>query len=248
VSCLRERVLAARAAELEGPAPDGLPLPPARLRVLVDGSGTPEGFLAQSDVHARLIRDTLASADVHLERLGAILDFGCGCGRTARRWASLSGPELHGCDYNPQLVAWCREHLPFMEARVNALEPPAPYPDESLDLVYALSILTHLPDDLAHGWVAEWARILKPGGLLLVTTHGDAYRPALGRRAGPRYDAGQAVVVGSRMAGANACTAHHPPSYVTERLLTAFEPVAFVPGGSVPHFRQDVHLARLRST
>jgi SAM-dependent methyltransferase len=249
VARLRERVTAARAPEPAGPPPDGLPLPPAQIRVLVDGSGDPDAFLQGSAAYSALIRRTVAAAGPDLDELGAVLDFGCGCGRIARAWAGLSGPELHGCDYNPKLVAWCRANLPFMEFRENELEPPSPYPDDSFDLVYAISILTHLTEPVARRWMAEWSRILKPGGLLLVSTHGDAFRDTLGTRLGRRYDAGQMVVVNARMEGANACVAHHPYPYVANELIGAsgFELVSFTPRPQARGFRQDVYLARRAS-
>jgi SAM-dependent methyltransferase len=247
---LVERWTAARAPKPAGPAADGLPLPPARLRVLVDGHADPKVFLRRSEIAEEQIRDTVAKAGVKLEELGTVLDFGCGCGRTARRWAELRGPALHGCDYNPEPVKWCRDNLPFMEFRTNRLEPPSPYPDDSFDLVYALSVVPHMTEALAHRWMAEFARILRPGGLLMLTTHGDAERSLLtGRRTGARYDSGEAVILGNdRSTGTNACAAFHPPSYVTGRLLTGFELVAFVPGGTDPRSVQDVHLARLPSS
>ena len=75
--------------------------------------------------------------------MGSILDFGCGCGRVVRWWRDLPA-EIHGSDFNPTLVRWCRENLPFGVFEVNRPEPPLPYPDDSFDLVYALSVLTHL--------------------------------------------------------------------------------------------------------
>jgi SAM-dependent methyltransferase len=240
VARLRERLMAAGAREPEGLAPDGLPLPPARMRVLVVDSAAPEAFMRGSEEAATLIRRALDDAGVELA--GAVLDFGCGCGRVARRWAAL-GLDLHACDYNPDLVEWCGQNLPFLEARVNALEAPAPYPDGRFDLVYAISILTHLTEPVALAWMADWRRILKPGGHLLFTTHGDAFRDQLGRRMGPRYDAGEMVVKGGRIQGLNACVAHHPPRYVRERLLDGFELLGFRAAPS-PMFAQDVWLAR----
>jgi SAM-dependent methyltransferase len=247
VARLLERWRAARAPKPAGPAADGLPLPPARLRVLVDGHGDPEVFVRRSEIAEEQIRDTVAKADVKLEELGAVLDFGCGCGRTARRWVALRGPALHGCDYNPKHVKWCRDNLPFMEFRTNSLEPPSPYPEDSFDLVYALSVVPHMTEELAHRWMAEFARILQPGGLLMLTVHGDAERHMItGSRTGARYDSGEAVTLGNdRSIGTNTCAAFHPPAYVTGRLLTGFELVAFVPGGTDPRSVQDVHLARL---
>jgi SAM-dependent methyltransferase len=247
IARLLERWRAARVPKPAGPPADGLPLPPARFRILVDGHGHPKVFLERSEIAEEQIRDTIAKAGVKLEELGAVLDFGCGCGRTARRWADLRGPELHGCDYNPKVLRWCQENLPFMEFRKNSLEPPSPYPDDSFDLVYALSVVPHMSETLAPRWMADFARILRPGGLLMLTTHGDAERHLLqGRRTGARYDSGEPVTLGNeRATGTNTCAAFHPPSYVRERLLAGFELVASVPGGTDPRSVQDVYLARL---
>jgi ubiquinone/menaquinone biosynthesis C-methylase UbiE len=209
----------------------------------VDGHGDADGFMSDSAHAAHMIRDTLAGAGVRLEELGSVLDFGCGCGRVARNWAGLSGPELHGCDYNPQLVEWCRDNLPFMRVRVNAPAPPSPYDDDSFDLVYAISILTHLTEPQALAWMADLRRILKPGGLLLLTLHGDAFTKRLGADERERYERGEVVVQRSGTAGMNVCAAYHPASYVTGTLLAGLELAAHRTGrrGSFP---QDAWLAR----
>src|SRR3712207_8856820 len=56
----------------------------------------------------------------------------------------------------------------FRSVRLNQAEPPAPYPDDRFELVYAISILTHLTEPAAHAWVADFARVLRPGGALIV--------------------------------------------------------------------------------
>ena len=102
--------------------PDGLPLPPGRLRTLVAGTDDVEWFLQGGLLAASSMRAILARSGVTIERLGAILDFGCGAGRVLRHWKSLDGPALHGTDYNPELVAWCAANLPFATFRVNRLD------------------------------------------------------------------------------------------------------------------------------
>jgi SAM-dependent methyltransferase len=233
-----------RAPGEEGP--DGLPLPPAHLRLLVDGRNNDVAtFIGVGAEMATAIRDATAQAGSPIEAMDAILDFGCGCGRVARHWAPLEGPQVHGSDYNPQLAAWCGENLPFVRVGVNDLAPPTGYDPGSFDLVYALSVLSHLPADLGQAWVTELRRILRPGGLLIVSVLGDSVRDRLSATERRRYERGELVVERPRRAGRNSCTAYHPPAYVHDRLLAGFEAVRGFPLGP-PEWgaRQEAYVAR----
>jgi hypothetical protein len=111
-------------------------------------------------------------------------------------------------------------------------------------VVYAISVLTHLTEDLGVRWVADWRRMLKPGGVLVCTTIGDSFRGQLGARSGARYDAGEAVVKAPGAVGMNACVTHHPPSYVQTRLLGDLRLLAALPGGTTPGYEQDAWVAQ----
>ena len=241
----REIVRAASTDDPPGLALDGLPYPPASLRVRVmERPADQERFLATGRDTAAAILHTLGAGGVDPDCLGHVLDFGVGSGRVARHFGDRPW-DLHGCDCNPRAVAWCRDNLPFLTAAVNGLEPPAPYADDTFDLVYAFSVLTHLTDAVGRGWIAEWRRIVRPGGLLLVSTLGDPFARGLSAGQRRRYDRGLPVVTKPRLEGMNACVAHHPPSYVTGTLLAGLDVIAVTPGGSLPGLRQDLHLARL---
>jgi SAM-dependent methyltransferase len=220
-------------------------MPPARLRVMVDSNGDPNYFHAVGLRARNMILRTLEREGTELESFASILDFGCGCGRVARHWAGLRGPHLHGCDYNPELVAWCRESLGFMEARVNGLEPPLPYEDRRFELVYAISVLTHLTEELALAWLDELARVLRPGGRLLVTTHGAPHRHRLPPARRPAFDRGEPVVLRARSAGMNACAAFHPRSWMEAQLGARFDKVHFYGDGASRPFLQDVYVAQI---
>lgn len=246
VARLRDSWLASRAGD--GPAfgPDGLPLPPPRLRLLVDGrSGEAEYFLLIGGQMSASIRAAAAAAGSSLGEMEAILDFGCGCGRVARHWADLDGPQVHGCDYNDQLLGWCGGNLPFVQTAHNDLEPPAPYAAGSFDLIYALSVLSHLSEPLQRSWIAELRRLLRPGGLLVLSVLGDKARHRLTEEERERFDRGELVVERPRMEGRNACTAYHPRPYVTASLLTDFADVTLFDLGSAElPVMQDAYIAR----
>jgi SAM-dependent methyltransferase len=224
---------------------DGLPLPPARLRAQI-GPLHADGdfFLRSGRGHADLIRGLLAEHGVAMDDLGALLDWGCGCGRVLRHWRDLATTRVHGCDIDPRMVEWCRANLPFATVARTELEPPLPYPDDSFDLVYAFSVFTHLAEGLQHAWMAECRRVLAPGGHLLVSTLGEYYA-SLDRLTESERDAfsrGGVVVLYGRSAGTSLCSAYHPPVYVHETLAAAFDVVAFRPAGD--DGRHDLHLLR----
>jgi SAM-dependent methyltransferase len=102
-----------------------------------------------------------------------VLDFGCGAGRTLRSFldeAKLG--EFWGSDIHGPSIQWVQANLcPPMQAVHHAPVPPLPFDDESFDLVYALSVFTHITDDWS-AWLLELRRILRPDGLLFATFHG----------------------------------------------------------------------------
>ncbi len=243
---VRDSWLALRTDDGLAVGPDGLPLPPPRLRQLVNGrGGGAEHFLRIGAQMSASIRDAAMAAGSPMEQMGAILDFGCGCGRVARQWADLDGPQVHGCDYNQELVEWCGGNLPFVEAVCNELAPPAPYADGSFDLIYALSVLSHLSESLQREWVAEYLRLLRPGGLLVISVLGEKAANRLTDEESERFRRGELVVERPRMEGHNTCTAYHPRAFITESLLTDFADVDLFDLGSpeLPVI-QDAYIAR----
>ena len=247
----RDRQLARRALkrdpQLSGP--DGFALPPAELIAQVSAVESRDVYLAGGADGRDVITAVLARNGVAVGQLGALLDFGVGCGRVARHWTGLSG-EVHGCDYNPVLVEWCRRHLPHVRTAVNRLEPPLPYDDARFDLVYALSIFTHLTEPQQRAWIAELRRVTRPGGHVLFTTHGptmrytDPHWPTPEIRS--RLEQGELVVILPEHAGRNACTVLHPRAWVQRHMLEGFELREYVAGGATMNGGQDLYLLRRR--
>jgi SAM-dependent methyltransferase len=102
-----------------------------------------------------------------------VLDFGCSSARAVRVLAAWR-PELRwlACDPNAEAIAWARAHVPGVEFFASPQDPPLPLEDAALDVVYAISIWSHFGHDAALRWLAEMQRVIRPGGVLLLTTHG----------------------------------------------------------------------------
>jgi SAM-dependent methyltransferase len=92
------------------------------------------------------------------------LDVGCGEGRFCRMLKS-NGVDAVGIDPTPALIAAARAR----DVRGTYLEAPAerlPFRDQAFDLVVSYLSLIDIPD--VHVAIPEMARVLKPGGTLLI--------------------------------------------------------------------------------
>jgi SAM-dependent methyltransferase len=140
-------------------------------------------------------------------------------------------------------IAWCCRNLPFAEFRVNGLRPPLPYAVEQFALVYALSVFTHLPEELQRPWFEELARVLVPGGHLLVSVHGDSYLPDLSEDEQRLFRAGD-LVVREGPPGSNSCGAYHPRSYLNRVLAHRLSLLEVEPEGARGNPPQDLVILR----
>jgi SAM-dependent methyltransferase len=153
-------------------------LPPRRMAGMVGDSD----YLATGDEFLR-----------HFVELGGlrpherVLDIGCGVGRMARPLLGHldARGSYDGFDLVPEAIAWCRDRYPSDRFRFalldvhNARYHPAgresaerarfPYPDGAFDFAFAASVFTHLLPAAAERYLAETARVLRPGGRALLT-------------------------------------------------------------------------------
>ena len=124
--------------------------------------------------YADLVADTLAATGFDLEPGDTLLDFGCSSGRVVRVLAAAH-PELewHGCDPIPDAIEWARANLPGIQFERSPEYPPLPYDEGQFDAVFAISIWSHFSEQAALDWFTEMRRVIRPGGRLVVTTHGE---------------------------------------------------------------------------
>ena len=231
-----------RAMRAEG-APDGLPLPPDRLLAMVAGTTGLNWWIESSRSAADSIFEAVRGAGREPEGLEAILDFGCGCGRVLRHAPGHTSATLFGVDASEELVSWFAQQLPELaDVRVNDVLPPLPFPSGAFDLVYLLSVFTHMRESTELAWMPEFQRLIKPGGLLIFSAHGPAFMHHLSGRQQRSFDAGELIVKRPELEPSNACTAFHPSRYVHSTLARGYTVRAYVEGGAAGNPGQDLYV------
>jgi SAM-dependent methyltransferase len=218
-----------------------LPIPPGNLLFAINASRSVEWFLDTGKQSAECFRAALAEIDRPIESFRDVLDFGCGCGRVLRQWNNTQGPRFHGTDYNPELIRWNQQNLPY-DVRLNRLQPPLPYSKASFDLCYAISVFTHLPEQMQEPWLAELHRVLKPNGILIVTLSGEGDLIRATPEEQKTFYEGRLLVLDGEYAGTNLCGVYHPEAYVRKTWSRYFEILRFTPEGATGTPYQDLYV------
>ncbi len=113
------------------------------------------------------------TAGTDLDQPIRVLDFGCGVGRQLLHLTRLyPNVQAHGCDVNDDVIAYLQRAYPQVPAYANSFDPPLTYAGGTFDLVYSVSIFSHLSEKDATLWLAELKRVAKPGAVLCLTYNG----------------------------------------------------------------------------
>ena len=148
-------------------ADQALPVPPPDLLYY----GTLDRYLLTGQSDALSLRRLMERLGFNLHGL-SVLDWGCRDCRVLRHFApDAQAGNFWGVDQHGASMEWAKTNLspPFKFVTCSAY-PHLPFEDRTFDVLYAMSVLTHVVS-LADTWLMELRRVLKPGGYALVTVH-----------------------------------------------------------------------------
>jgi ubiquinone/menaquinone biosynthesis C-methylase UbiE len=175
---LRKLIKRMRAEPMQETDESGELMPPPKLQALVGQT--------YKEVGAEFLGHLTKIAGLKPDE--TILDVGCGCGRMAVPLTRyLTTGQYHGFDVPGESIDWCIQAIPKrfpnfhfktvdlhngVYNRKGKLKPSEfkfPYPDAMFDVALFASVFTHLFPPDAQNYVAQLARVLKPGGRALCT-------------------------------------------------------------------------------
>lgn len=224
-----------------------VPFPPRPLLWKALGRMSGRAFVNSGAETAAALIQVFQACDL-LDCPVRILEWGCGPGRVIRPLGQCLGgnAQLVGVDCDAKTIRWCKSALPDLSFFQCGEIPPLPFGPDAFDACYCISVFTHLSSDRMSNWLAELARVLRPGGLLVFTTHGQAYLNDLTAEESRRIDEEGVVIKGLSREGHKLRAAYHRPAYILCLCEENFCLEKHIQGGYLPHDPQDFWVFRKR--
>ncbi len=158
-----------------------------RYSIRVRSNGVYRQFGGTSFVHYGNLLANILNEEIGFDKPLKVLEIGCGCGRVAFGLSKFDTIDYTGVDidhislkssrsnlllkqkeYNFELMdVFNREYNP--NGRYKASSYTFPYPDQHFDVIFLVSVFTHMLSEDVDRYVQEISRMLKPGGICMFT-------------------------------------------------------------------------------
>ncbi|MBE0568697.1 MAG: methyltransferase domain-containing protein, partial [Deltaproteobacteria bacterium] len=143
-------------------------------RMFVGSSGVPA--LIEGANFIRVLLRYARGQGIAFDNKTRAVDFGSGWGRYTRFMLKYIHPDnLYGLEVSSNMVEHCRKSFGMGNHLKVDTFPPCDLRDSLVDLIFGYSVFSHLSSECAGAWIDEFARILRPGGLVLMTTQGRTF-------------------------------------------------------------------------
>ncbi|MFG1403771.1 class I SAM-dependent methyltransferase [Xanthobacter sediminis] len=144
--------------------------PPEELQVGVHGHSGRHSILEAWNYYIE-VRNYALFCQHEFHPARRLLDFGSGWGRILRPFMRDVHPSnIFGVEPNSARIVTARNHNPYVNFIQSRYLPPLPVASDSVDYIVAWSVFSHIDEFSTRKWFGEFHRILRPGGVLAVTT------------------------------------------------------------------------------
>jgi SAM-dependent methyltransferase len=142
------------------------------LRYIISGTTT---FMQLNEISKQYFSGTL-------DQFETVLDWGVGCARVMRQFWE-AGPAIGlkkskeqniiGLDIDPINIEWSKVNMGNKGSYELLSLDGFDLADGEVDFLYGISVMTHLTEHNQYFWLEEIARVVKPGGCVILTVHGE---------------------------------------------------------------------------
>lgn len=172
----------------------------------------------------------LESVDRPLAKVGSVLEFASGFGRFTRHLARVLPGRVTASDVQAGSMEFVKAHF-GVETFASSLDPATLRVPRAYDVVFVLSMFTHLPPRRWSAWLQALHRAVAPGGVLVFSVHNEAH----GRELGVTYGADGTHFIASSESSALDASAYG--TTFTTRQFVEREVREALPGAAM-HYRE----------
>ena len=173
-----------------------------------------------------------------------LLEWGCGPVRILRHIPEIligKNVNVFGSDYNPETIKWNKKSFDNISFSKNELLPPLEYENNFFDIIYCISVFTHLDEKTELKWFNEIIRVLKPGGIFLLSIHGESSKDKLSEEEKKLFDEKGCVIRSNVTEGKRSFVSYNSENFMRETMLKEVEILEFIPGKKN---EQDIWIVR----
>lgn len=173
-----------------------------------------------------------------------LFEWGCGPVRILRHIPEIlaeKNVKVFGSDYNPETIKWDKKSFDNISFSKNELLPPLEYENNFFDVIYCISVFTHLDEVTELKWFNEIIRVLKQGGIFLLSIHGESSRVKLSEDEKKVFDENGCVIRSNVTEGKRCFVSYNSEKFMREKMLKDVEILEFIPGKKN---EQDIWIVR----
>jgi 2-polyprenyl-3-methyl-5-hydroxy-6-metoxy-1,4-benzoquinol methylase len=122
---------------------------------------------ASFDRRVKMLRKALRPVWSRVQAARSILDYGCGAGEFLHFLSTHCDASLTGFDLSRTQLEGARK---FLSGRKIALYSGLSEIQDKFDLIFSLHVIEHVPDEQLGEYAGTMARLLSPGGAIVVST------------------------------------------------------------------------------
>ena len=164
-----------------------------------------------------------------------ILEWGCGVARIIRHIPNLvDNAAIFGTDINQKMTDWNSNNIDRVIFSAIEYYPPTHFNNDQFNLIFAISVFTHIEVKLQSDWLTEINRIIADNGVFLFTTQGKKYETNLNEKQKDELDMRGALTINYKQKGHRMMSSYNKHKNLKILVEKYFEVLEYYDGLDYP--------------